>query len=110
MRTEVDTLPNGHQRLTWRYQEARNDHLAFEADHALHVAALIAGKVSGKLHPSVSLPPLRFLNDQYRPQTVDNLASGRRNGAKGSAGSGNTDGESRIRRGRPQGYYGPRSK
>jgi len=74
MRTEIETLPNGNHRLTWRYQEARADHIAFERDHAEHVAGLIAGKVASRINPHVSLAPVSFVSDQYRRQTPANLA------------------------------------
>jgi len=73
MRTDIYTLANGSQRLTWRYQEARNGHLEFEAQHAEHVARLCRSKVACKRNPHVSLPRVSFVSEQYKPQTDKNL-------------------------------------
>lgn len=72
MRTEIESLPNGNQRLTWRYQEARAEHVAFEREHERHVAGLIAGKVASKVNPCVSLARVSFVADQYEPQKPTN--------------------------------------
>ena len=45
--------------LTWRYTAARIAVLQFDAEHAAHIAALIANKVACPINKTVSLPRVR---------------------------------------------------